>query len=112
MGRIVNVSSTMGSLSDQADPNSPYYEAMVPAYRSSKAALNSITISLARTLADTDIKVTAICPGFVQTDLTPINRDQAPLTADQAARVVVTAATLPADAVSGSFIDQNGPVAW
>jgi NAD(P)-dependent dehydrogenase (short-subunit alcohol dehydrogenase family) len=48
--------------------------------------LNSITISLAKKLADTEIKVTSICPGFVQTDLTPINREQAPLTAGQPPR--------------------------
>lgn len=112
MGRIVNVSTTMGSLSDQADPDSPYYQMVVPAYQSSKAALNSVTISLAKTLADTYIKVTSICPGFVQTDLTPVNRDQAPLTADQAAAIVVTAATLPSEADSGTCIDTNGPVAW
>ena len=110
--RIVNVSTTMGSLSDQANPDSPYYQMIVPAYQSSKAALNSVTISLAKALADTDIKVTSVCPGFVQTDLTPINRDQAPLTADQASQVVLTAATLPDTAASGTFIDANGPVAW
>jgi len=111
MGRIVNVSTTMGSLNDQADPDSPYYQMIVPAYQASKAALNSVTISLQK-LADTDIKVTSVCPGFVQTDLTPANREQAPLTADQAATVILTAATLPSDAHSGRFIDQNGPVAW
>jgi len=84
---------------------------IVPAYQASKAALNSVTISLQK-LADTDIKVTSVCPGFVQTDLTPANREQAPLTADQAATVILTAATLPSDAHSGRFIDQNGPVAW
>lgn len=42
MGRIVNVSTTMGSLSGQADPDSPYYQMVVPAYQSSKAALNSV----------------------------------------------------------------------
>jgi NAD(P)-dependent dehydrogenase (short-subunit alcohol dehydrogenase family) len=111
-GRIVNVSTTMGSLSDQANPASPYYGLIVPAYQSSKAALNSITISLAKKLADTPIKISSVCPGFVQTDLTPINREQAPLTADQAAQVVVQAATLPGDAPSGMFFDQNGTVAW
>ena len=35
-GRIVNVSSTMGSLTDQSDPASVYYAAGVPAYRSSR----------------------------------------------------------------------------
>lgn len=29
MGRIVNVSTTMGSLTDQTDPNSPYYSLIV-----------------------------------------------------------------------------------
>lgn len=112
MGRIVNVSTTMGSLNDQADQDSPYYQMIVPAYQASKAALNSITISLAKKLADTGIKVTSVCPGFVQTDLTPVNKDQAPLAPDEAARIVVTAATLPDDAESGTFIDQNGRVAW
>ncbi|WP_374215963.1 SDR family NAD(P)-dependent oxidoreductase [Frankia sp. AiPs1] len=111
-GRIVNVSTTMGSLNDQANPASPYYSTVVPAYQSSKAALNSVTIALAKKLADTSIKVVSVCPGFVRTDLTPINREQAPLTAEQASEVVVRAATLPADAASGTFFDQNGAVAW
>jgi NAD(P)-dependent dehydrogenase (short-subunit alcohol dehydrogenase family) len=108
----VNVSSTVGSLNDQADPNSPYYQLILPAYQASKAALNSVTISLAKKLDGTDIKVTSVCPGYVQTELTPLNKAQAPLTADDAARVVVTAATLPDDAESGTFIDRNGRVAW
>ena len=111
-GRIVNVSTTMGSLTDQTDPASAYYGMVVPAYQSSKAALNNITIALTKSLADTPIKVTSVCPGFVQTDLTPINRQQAPLTAAEAAKVVVDAATLPDDAASGTFIDDNGPVPW
>lgn len=106
------MSTTMASLNDQTNPDSPYYGMVVPAYQSSKAALNSITIGLAKTLADTDIKVTSVCPGFVQTDLTPVNKEQAPLTPEQASAIVVTAATLTADAESGTFIDQCGPVAW
>jgi NAD(P)-dependent dehydrogenase (short-subunit alcohol dehydrogenase family) len=111
-GRIVNVSTTMGSLTDQSDPNSPYYRLPVPAYRSSKAALNSVTIGLSKLLAGSGIKVTSVCPGWVQTDLAPGNREQAPLTPAEAARVVVHAATLPASAASGTFIDAGGTVAW
>ena len=70
-GRIVNVSSTMGSLADQCDPDSPYYGTLVPAYQASKAALNSITIGLSKKLAGTTLKVTSVCPGWVQTDLAP-----------------------------------------
>lgn len=65
-GRIVNVSTTMGSLADQSDPSSPYYGVVVPAYQSSKTALNAITVALAKLLTDTTIRVNAVCPGFVR----------------------------------------------
>ena len=111
-GRIVNVTTTMASLTDQTDPASPYYGTVVPAYQASKAALNNVTVALAKTLADTPIKVTSVCPGFVQTDLTPVNRAQAPLAPEEAAEVVHRAATLPDDAASGTFIDAAGTVPW
>lgn len=109
---IVNVSSTMGSLQDQLDPESPYYGMVLPAYQSSKAALNSVTIGLGKKLAGTGIRVVAVCPGFVQTDLTPTNRDQAPLTADQAAATVVKAITSAGSATSASFVGESGPIPW
>jgi NAD(P)-dependent dehydrogenase (short-subunit alcohol dehydrogenase family) len=111
-GRIVNVTTTMASLSDQTNPESPYYTTVVPAYQASKAALNNVTIALAKALVETSIKVTSVCPGFVQTDLTPVNRTQAPLTAEEAAEVVHRAATLPDDAPSGTFVDAAGTVPW
>src|SRR3954453_23933677 len=111
-GRIVNVSTTMGSLADQSDPNSPYYAVIVPAYQASKASLNSVTIGLSKLLANTPIKINAVCPGFVQTDLTPINRDQAPLTPTDAADVVVRYALLDAAGPSGGFFDEGAAVPW
>jgi NAD(P)-dependent dehydrogenase (short-subunit alcohol dehydrogenase family) len=112
-GRIVNVSSTMGSLADQDDPRSPYHGVVLPAYQASKAALNSVTIAVAKHLVGTPVKITAVCPGWVQTDLGgPANRAAAPLTAEQAARVVVDAALLPDDEPSGRFIDAAGIVPW
>ncbi|MBP2368318.1 SDR family NAD(P)-dependent oxidoreductase [Pseudonocardia parietis] len=111
-GRIVNISSTMGSLHDQTNPDSPYFQMVVPAYQSSKAALNAVTITLSKALAASNIKVTSVCPGFVQTNLTPISREQAPLTAEQAVAPIISAATLPAGAPSGQFVDAAGIVAW
>ncbi|MBZ2196283.1 SDR family NAD(P)-dependent oxidoreductase [Occultella gossypii] len=111
-GRIVNVSSTMGSLADQGDPESPWFSMLVPAYQTSKAALNSITVELAKKLAATPVVVTSVCPGWVQTDLAPGNHENAPLTAVAAAEVVVSAALAPEGASSGTFIDAAGPVRW
>ena len=112
-GRIVNVSSTMGSLADQVDPDSPYYSVVVPAYQGSKAALNAFTIALCKTLADTDIKVNSVCPGWLQTGLGgPDNRAAAPTTAAAGAEIVVAMACLPDDGPMGSFVDRDGPVAW
>ena len=111
-GRIVNVSTTMGSLADQLDPSSPYHQLPFPAYRSSKTALNGVTVALSKLLADTPIKVNSICPGSVQTDLAPGNREQAPLTPEEGSRIVVEMATLPADGPTGAFVDADGLVAW
>ncbi|MFC8594686.1 SDR family NAD(P)-dependent oxidoreductase [Streptomyces atroolivaceus] len=111
-GRIVNVSSTVGSLAHQTDPNSPWHSMVVPAYQSSKAALNAITIVLSKALADTSIKVTSVCPGWVQTDLAPGNKEQAPVTPEEAAEVIAQAATLSTADATGTFIDANGLVKW
>lgn len=111
-GRVVNVSTTMGSLTEQQNPDSPYYGLVVPAYQASKAALNAVTVSLAKHLAGTRVKVTSVCPGWVQTDLAPGNREHAPTTPAEAAETVVRAARLPDDAPSGMFLSASGPVAW
>lgn len=112
-GRIVNVSSTMGSLTDQCDPTSPYYGLVVPAYQTSKAALNGITVALAKLLEDTPIKVNSVCPGWVQTDLGgPDNRAAAPLTAEDASRIVADMAMVTDDGPAGQFFDTAGAVAW
>ena len=112
-GRIVNVSSTMGSLNEQHNPSSPYYDvAGVPAYRASKTALNGVTVALSRQLAETAIKINSICPGSVQTDLAPGNREQAPLTPEEGSRAVIAMATVGDDGPSGTFVDAEGVLAW
>jgi NAD(P)-dependent dehydrogenase (short-subunit alcohol dehydrogenase family) len=112
-GRIVNVSSTMGSLADQLNPDSPYYGAVVPAYQGSKAALNGLTIALAKLLRETPIKVNSVCPGWLKTDLGGAdNRAAAPMSADEGARIVVEMACVAADGPSGQFVDRDGVVAW
>jgi len=112
-GRIVNLSSTMGSLADQSDPASGYYGMVVPAYQCSKAALNSMTIALSKALAGTPVKVNAVCPGWVKTDLGgPDNKAAAPMTPEEGAAIVTEMALIDADGPTGGFFDQNGPVRW
>jgi NAD(P)-dependent dehydrogenase (short-subunit alcohol dehydrogenase family) len=112
-GRVVNVSSTMGSLADQSDAGSGYYGLVLPAYQASKAALNSITIGLSKALADSRVKVNAVCPGWVQTDLGgPDNRAAAPMTPDEGARIVTRMALIADDGPTGGFFDGDGPVRW
>jgi NAD(P)-dependent dehydrogenase (short-subunit alcohol dehydrogenase family) len=111
-GRIVNVSSRMGSLQDQLDTSSPYFGLVVPAYQASKAALNGLTVALSEQLADTSITVSSVCPGWAQTDLAPGNRELAPLTAADAARTVADVALQRDLALAGAFVDRDGPVPW
>ena len=66
-GRIVNLSSSLGSLSVNSDPSSPYFAQRYIGYNASKAALNMLTIQLAEELRDTGIVVNSVSPGFVKT---------------------------------------------
>ena len=68
-GRIVNVSSLLGSLTLHSDPASPIYDFKVPAYNVSKSAVNAWTVQLAYELKDSTVKVNTIHPGYVKTDM-------------------------------------------
>ena len=108
-GRIVNLSTTLGSLQVNGDPTSPYYEARLIGYNASKAALNMLTVQLAAELKGTSIVVNSVAPGYVQTDLTGGNGYMTPA---EGARLPVQYALLGAGAVSGRFVAPEGPVAW
>ena len=68
-GRIVNVSTRLGSLTAITDPAFPMRGIGGVAYGPSKSALNAVTVAFAQELADTNIKVNAACPGHTATDL-------------------------------------------
>ncbi len=110
-GRVVNMSSTLGSLALNSDPSSPYAAVRLVSYHSSKAALNMQTVLFAAELAaaGSPVKVNSACPGYVATDL---NNHQGPRTVEEGAREAVRLATLPADGPTGKFFDENGPVPW
>ena len=110
-GRVVNVSSSLGSLALNGDPSWPYAAVKLVSYNSSKAALNMQTVLFAAELAaeGSPIKVNSACPGYVATDL---NNHQGPRTVEQGAGEVVRLATLPADGPTGKFFSEDGPVPW
>ncbi|MEU4344365.1 SDR family oxidoreductase [Nocardia sp. NPDC023852] len=107
--RIVNMSSTMGSLALHAGPNSPGLDLSHLAYSSSKTALNAVTLLYANHLRADRIKVNAVCPGYVATDL---NQHSGVRTVEQGAEIAVRLATLDTDGPTGTFVDDNGAVAW
>ncbi len=107
--RIVNLSSSLGSLTLNGDPTSPYYSARLIGYNASKAALNMLTIQLAEELRDTPIVVNSVSPGFVKTDL---NGHSGFMTPEAGARLPVEYALLGENAVSGRFVEASGETPW
>lgn len=108
-GRIVNLSSSLGSLALHADPQSPIYTTKPLAYDASKTALNQFTVHLAAALKDTKIKVNSADPGWVKTDM---GSQAAPLEVEDGAKTSVWLATLHDDGPTGGYFHQREPLPW
>src|SRR5258707_14324639 len=93
--RIVNMSSSVGSLTRQSGP-APEQTAgpVAVAYAPSKTFLNAVTLQYARELSGTNILINAGCPGFVATGLNGFRGVRAP---EQGAAIAIKLATLPDD---------------
>jgi NAD(P)-dependent dehydrogenase (short-subunit alcohol dehydrogenase family) len=108
--RIVNVSSGAGSLARSADPAFAGRAIFGPCYPASKAALNALTIAMAIELEPEGIKVNAVSPGFIKTDL---NAYEGTGTVAEGAREVVRVALLGADGPTGTFTRwENETIPW
>lgn len=108
-GRIVNLSSGLGSLTLNTDPKSEFYNVNTIAYNSSKTAVNALTVFLAKELRNSPIKINSVCPGFTATDL---NGNSGYRSVKQAASIVVKLATINNDGPTGGFFDDDGVVPW
>ncbi|MEK3900073.1 SDR family oxidoreductase [Paenibacillus sp. FSL R7-0179] len=108
-GRIVNLSSGLGSLTINNDPKSEWSRFNLLAYNSSKTAVNALTVMLAKEFKDTSLKINAADPGYTATDL---NRHTGYRSVQQASEIVARLATLPEDGPTGGFFDDNGEVPW
>jgi len=108
-GRIVNLTSILGSVSEHRDPASPIYGMLSLGYNASKSAVNMFTANLAHELRETKIKVNAAHPGWVKTDM---GGEGAPLNVEQGAWTSVYLATLPETGPSGGFYHQTVHMRW
>jgi NAD(P)-dependent dehydrogenase (short-subunit alcohol dehydrogenase family) len=108
-GRIVNLSSALGSLTLLSDPKSWIYSYKAFAYGASKTALNAFTVNLAYELRDTKIKVNSADPGWVKTDM---GGPSAMLELREGARTSVLLATLPEDGPTGTFQRWDQEFPW
>jgi NAD(P)-dependent dehydrogenase (short-subunit alcohol dehydrogenase family) len=100
-GRVVNLSSGMGQLSDM--------NGCCPGYRMSKTALNALTRSLADELRGTNVLINTMCPGWVRTDMGGPNATR---DVKEGTDTIIWLATLPEDGPSGGFFRDRQPIPW
>lgn len=100
-GRVVNVSSGMGQLTDMGSGYT--------GYRLSKTALNALTRIFASELQGTNILVNSVCPGWVKTDM---GGPDATRTPEQGVDTIVWLATLPNGGDTGGFFRDRQPIDW
>jgi NAD(P)-dependent dehydrogenase (short-subunit alcohol dehydrogenase family) len=108
--RIVNVSSAVGSLTDNANQAHPYHPMFGPIYPASKTALNAITLAMMIELESTGIKVNLVSPGHTRTNLNGYSGRQS---VEEGSREVVRVALLGPDGLSGTFTRwENVTIPW
>jgi NAD(P)-dependent dehydrogenase (short-subunit alcohol dehydrogenase family) len=108
-GRIVNISSILGSLALHADPKAPIYGVQMAAYNVSKSAVNAYTVQLAYELRDSKMKVNAVHPGHVKTDM---GGAAAPMELKDGAKSGVAMAMIGPDGPNGSFTHLGQTLPW
>jgi NAD(P)-dependent dehydrogenase (short-subunit alcohol dehydrogenase family) len=108
-GRIVMISSELGSIQSLLDPDNEFYGINALGYNSSKSALNATTVSIAKAAEPFGIKVNAADPGYTATEM---NGNSGYRTVEEAAEVAVKLATLGEDGPTAGYFNHNGVLPW
>ncbi len=108
-GRIVNISSGLGSLTFNSDPAWTGSAWKLIGYNTSKAALNMLTVHLAYELRDTKIKVNSANPGYTKTDL---NDNTGTQPVEVGAIAATRLALLDDNGPTGGSFSKDGPDPW
>lgn len=108
-GRIVNVSSILGSLTLHADPTGILWDSKYFCYDASKSALNAFTIHLSHELRNTEVKVNSAHPGWVKTKM---GGESATMTVKEGAKTSVQLALLNEDGPTCGFFNLNKEIPW
>ena len=106
--QIINVSSELGCISQQTNPDWKYAPVKVLAYCASKAALNMLTVQLAYEFRDGSIAVNSVSPGYTATDL---NGNSGSQTVAEGAAEIVRVALLDSPA-TGKFLETGSEIPW
>ena len=105
--RVVNVSSSQGSITLHSDPSYKYYDYKGAVYLSSKSAMNMYTVVLAYELKDTNFKINAVCPGYTKTDF---NGHRGFGTVEDAGNRILKYALIDKNGPTGKFFsEENNP---
>ena len=102
-GRIVNMSSRLGSLTALSAPDSRQAKIGALTYSSSKAALNVLTLLYAEALREDGIQVNSVTPGRVPTDINAATDRRGERTLADGVVAPIHLATLPPGTQTGTF---------
>ena len=101
-GAMVFLSSRMGSIGTMSSPSGI-------AYRASKAALNAVVKATSLELGKKGVRVMALHPGWVRTDM---GGPDAPRSVEEGADTAVWLAMLPSSGPTGQFFRDRKPIPW
>ena len=104
---VVNLSSSLGSMTKATTPGTPQYAYPGVAYPASKAAVNMITVQYAK--AFPGMRINAVEPGYTKTDL---NGNTGTQTAEEGATIIVRMAQVGPDGPTGGYFEAAGPLSW